>query len=309
LSAIIAVASSAQAETLRIAMIVWRGETPAEAGFRDGLTKLGYTADFTVINANQDRAALRDKLEKFVLPRLNSFDYIYSFGTTASKMTLDLVGGRIPVLFDVVTAPVEAGLVQQLDNPGGNVSGATNTLSLQTQIQAAMGLFPIKKLGLPFNPREKNTMVQREQLIELAAKNGIEIVEFRAPPALDMLHNSLQQLSDNSVAVDAVYLPSDSFLISQANVIGASLRAAKIRSIGAVKDFVSAGALMGVISDYHQLGMSVAAIFDRNRKGEPLGRIPVHVPQEGSLVINEQTRAALDLKVPDQVLAKAEIVR
>ena len=44
---------------LHIALIVWRGETEAEQGFKDELKSLGYTVQYTVKNAGQDRKALR----------------------------------------------------------------------------------------------------------------------------------------------------------------------------------------------------------------------------------------------------------
>jgi ABC-type uncharacterized transport system substrate-binding protein len=66
---------------------------------------------------------------------------------------------------------------------------------------------------------------------------------------------------------------------------------------------------MGMVPDYQELGSSVAGILDRHRKGTPLGRIPVHVTQEPTLVINEQTRAKLGVSIPETILSKAKIVR
>jgi ABC-type uncharacterized transport system substrate-binding protein len=301
--------SRASAETVRVAMVVWRGETIAEKGFRDGLTKLGYTAEITVVDAQQDRTKLRAGLEEKILPRLDKFDYIYSFGTTATQMTKDLVRGKVPHLFNIINAPVEAGLVRSMEEPGGNISGASNAVPLATQIQTASRLFPIKKLGLLFNPREKNAMIQRDQLAAIARKEGFEVVDFRSPPALDMLQQNLQGLADGKHQVDAVYLPADSFLISQAKLIGAKLRDANVKSIGSVKTYVTAGGLMGMVPDYHELGVSVAKILDRNRKGEPLTRIPVQVTEEPTLVINEQTRAKLGVSIPETILSKAEVVK
>jgi ABC-type uncharacterized transport system substrate-binding protein len=308
ISAFACTGPQARAETLRIAMVTWRGETAAEKGFRDGLQKLGYTAEFTVVDADQDRTALRSKLEKTILPNLASFNYIYSFGTTATQMTKDLVGGKVPLLFNVIAAPVEAGIVHSIEEPGENISGATNAVPIATQIEAALKLFAIKKLGLLFNPREKNTMIQREQLMAIAGKFGFELVDLRSPPALDMLEANLQKLADHSVTVDAVYLPSDSFLISKSKLIGLKLRAAKVKSIGAIKTQVDDGALMGVVPDYHGLGEAVAQMLDKNRKGEALGRIPVYQPQSPTLVVNETTRAALALDIPAAALTGAQLV-
>ena len=35
-------------------MILWRGETQAESGFKDGLNELGYSAEYIIMNADQD---------------------------------------------------------------------------------------------------------------------------------------------------------------------------------------------------------------------------------------------------------------
>ncbi|MFQ5936416.1 MAG: hypothetical protein ACE5LB_08420, partial [Acidiferrobacterales bacterium] len=43
---------------LNIAMVLWRGETEAELGFKEGLQELGYSVRYTILNAGQDRAAL-----------------------------------------------------------------------------------------------------------------------------------------------------------------------------------------------------------------------------------------------------------
>ncbi|KUE78936.1 hypothetical protein ATO46_19265 [Aeromonas schubertii] len=46
------------AQALTIAMVLWRGETQAEEGFRDELARLGYRARFVTFNANLDRNQL-----------------------------------------------------------------------------------------------------------------------------------------------------------------------------------------------------------------------------------------------------------
>ncbi|MBE9540983.1 MAG: ABC transporter substrate-binding protein, partial [Proteobacteria bacterium] len=38
----------AAGKTLKIAMLLWRGETKAEQGFKDGLKELGYSVDYTI---------------------------------------------------------------------------------------------------------------------------------------------------------------------------------------------------------------------------------------------------------------------
>src|SRR5215471_4259274 len=67
-------ASNASAKDLKIAMIPWRGETEAEKGFRDGLKAVGYSVQYTVMNAGQDRTELGRLMREELKPKLDNFD-------------------------------------------------------------------------------------------------------------------------------------------------------------------------------------------------------------------------------------------
>ena len=73
-----------ESKPLHLAMILSCGETEAEQGFKDRLQELGYTVYYTVLNAEQDHKKLGVLLHELI-PKLESFDYIYTFGTTVSS--------------------------------------------------------------------------------------------------------------------------------------------------------------------------------------------------------------------------------
>jgi len=296
-------------KNLRIVMVLWRGETEAEKGFQDGLKESGYSVQYTAMNARQDRTELGRLLREEVQPKIQDFDYIYTFGTTVSKETKTLVADQIPQLFNIVADPVEGGIVQSMESSGGNIGGASNTIPLPLQIETALKVFPLKRLGLLFNPREKNSIAIRKQLSEIAKQYQVELVDLPSPPVLHMLQANLQKLRDKSVRVDAVYLPQDSFLVSQAKHIGSELRAAKVKSIAAIKDYIDHGALMGVVSEYYALGKAVARIVDRHQRGEKLQSIPVQTQRQPTLVINTTTSELLGVKIPESLLKRAVIVK
>ena len=298
-------------KTLKIAMLLWRGETKAEQGFKNGLKELGYAADYTIRNAGRERKELRRILNDDISPKLNELDYVYTFGTTVSKMTKLFIQNKVPQLFNIVASPLEAGLVQNMRKTGCNISGVTHIIPVSAQIEAVFKVIQFNRLGLLFNSREKNSMIQRERLHHAAKEFYFEVVDLRSPPEMDMLKMNLQKLIDKSVAVDAVYLPSDSFLISSAKLIGSQLRAAKIKSIGSVKAFIDNGALIGVVPDYCEMGRAVAKIVDRHQKGEMLQDIPVcqgYRTKEPILMINKTTSDILNFNIPEELLRKAIIV-
>ena len=116
----------ASAKNLRVAMVLWRGETEAEKGFRDGLKQQGDAVDYVVMNANQDRNELGRLLREDLRPKLESFDYVYTYGTTVTLAAKTIVQDKVPVVFNIVADPVGAGLVKSVDASGGNIAGVTN---------------------------------------------------------------------------------------------------------------------------------------------------------------------------------------
>ncbi|MEH6825715.1 MAG: hypothetical protein V7629_17610 [Motiliproteus sp.] len=70
----------ALAEPLQIAMILWRGNTAAEAGFKQTLSEQGYQAKYHDFDAQQSRDRLAGLLREQLLPALSNYDYIYCFG-------------------------------------------------------------------------------------------------------------------------------------------------------------------------------------------------------------------------------------
>jgi putative ABC transport system substrate-binding protein len=299
---------SVDAKTLKIAMVLWRGETEAEKGFKDGLEELGHPAEYVVMNAGQDRGELGRLLREQLKPRMETFDYVYVFGTTATLATKTIVQDKVPVIFDIVADPVGAGIVESLERSGGNIAGVSNEIPLPLQLKTALAVFPMKRLGLFFNPREKNSMLIRDKVLAVAWPLGIEVVDLRSPPAQDMLKENLQKLHDGSIKVDAVYLPADSFIVSNAKVVGAELRSAKVKSIAAIERYVDDGALMGVVPRYRELGRAAAAIVHRHLGGQPLQSMPVESDREPSLKINATTSRALGVEIPAALRKRASIV-
>jgi putative ABC transport system substrate-binding protein len=108
--------------------------------------------------------------------------------------------------------------------------------------------------------------------------------------------------------VDAVFLPADSFCLTNSKLIGTELRAANIRTIAVVRKYVDDGALMGLVPDYYELGKGAAAIVDKHRKGARLADMAVFTDPKPKMVINTTTAQALNVKIPEDMLAGATVV-
>jgi ABC-type uncharacterized transport system substrate-binding protein len=298
----------AATDEIKIAMVLWRGETPAEQGFKEKLKELGYTVRYTTMNAAQDKGELGRLVREDLKANAQEFDYVYTFGTTVSKTVRIVLKDEVPQIFNIVAAPEGAGLVESMQSPGRNITGVTNAIPLSLQLDTAAKVIRFKQLGLIFNPREKNSMAIRKSLNEISQTNGFTIVDLKSPPARNALENNLAKLKDGSIVVDAVYLPQDSFVVSNAELIGKELKSAKVKSIGSIKKYIANGALMGVVPDYNALGRAAAIIVDRHRKGEKLENISVQLPREAVLVINRSTSQALQVDISEEFTKNAIFV-
>lgn len=292
------VSASAAEKHLNIALILWRGETETEKGFRDGLKELGYDTTYTVINGEQNIHKLSTLLQTF---NPGDYQYIYSFGTTASVKVKELGREVTPQIFVAVLYPVEAGLVQTMERPGVNISGVSNYIPIEKQIETAYQLLEFGTLGVFYNPDEANSVETIKNIRNLSYKLGFSLEAYPAKPGTNRLHRYLGLLEKEIIDVDAVYLPSDSYIISESREIADSLEKAEIPGFAAVEECVKQGVLFGLTTGYYELGKNAAMIVDQREKGKPLASIPVGLPARTYLLINKTTAQALEFQ-PDPAL-------
>jgi putative tryptophan/tyrosine transport system substrate-binding protein len=292
----------AEDKNLNIALILWRGETDVEKGFRDGLKNLGYTATYTTINADQNLNKLSTLLKTF---NPQDHQYIYTFGTSVSLKVKNDFQGVTPQIFTAVLYPVEAGLVQTMTRPGVNISGASNYIPIEEQLETAFRLLNFESLGVFYNPNEANSSESMRQLRNVSLKLGFSLKVYPVKPGSPKLDKYLNLLEKDIIDVDAVYLPSDSYIISESQNIANTLEKARIPGFAAAEESVKDGVLFGLTTSYYEIGKAAAAIVDQREKGKALSSIPVSLPGQTYLLINKTTAQALKFKPDPKLIGNA----
>lgn len=303
----------------KILVVPWRQITDAERGFMDHFRRASLPVEFAVHETGRDPAKVREAIARAKAERP---DLIYCFGTTGAQMLAGLGAGvardegisDIPIVFCVVSDALAAGLVPELARPGGNLTGVTHLAPFPAQLAAMKEALPFRRVGAVFNPAEKNSALAIEFLEREAPLQGFDmrahpvpLDESGKPLAAELPSTVRSMLADDP---DLVYIPSDSFLISNLAPLMEAVSARRIPSFSATEDPVRrGGALMGLVAGYYSCGLfaghkAAEILFS----GKPAGEVPVETLERFTFAINLPAARALDAWPPLQLLRVAEFV-
>lgn len=278
----------------------------ARKGFVDALASKGFKdgekikIDFQ--NAQGDIPTAQTIASNFVS---NKKDLILAIATPAAQAAYNSTK-EIPILMTAVTDPVKSGLVKSMNKPDTNVTGTSDALPLDKQFELIKKIVPnCKKIGILYNTSEANSELQVKAAKEEAAKMNLEVIATGVTSSNDIP----QGLNDLLSKVDVLYTPTDNLVASSMSLINSKCLEKKIPVIGAEKAHVDSGALATEGIDYYKLGFQTGLMAADILDGKKPQDMPVQTLKETKLIINEDTAKKLNIAIPDDLKAKAEIVK
>jgi putative ABC transport system substrate-binding protein len=214
----------------------------------------------------------------------------------------------IPIVFYVGVDPVAFGIVPSLSRPGGNVTGVTGLgtdfgpkrLQLLRTMRPAASLFAV--LVNPSNPAFETQAMQ----VQVAASAlGLESLVMHASTdsALDVAFEKLGELKAGGVVIGA-----DGFMNSRFERLATLAIRHKVPAIYQYRGFVAAGGVMsygGSIAEAYRL---VGNYTGRVLRGDNPADLPVQQATRVEFFINLRTAKALDVIIPETLLATADEV-
>lgn len=266
----------------------------AEEGFVDGETiKIDYK------NAQNDPNNLKTICQTFVSGEV---DLIIAIATPSAQSALSETGD-IPIIFSAVTDPVEAGLVENMETPGQNITGTSDKVSAEKIMNLARKITPdIKTIGALYNPGETNSVSVINDLKEYASENNLKIVEATVTNTNEV-QQSTQYLASR---VDAVFSPIDNTVASAMAVVTDELEKAKIPFYAGADSMVKDGALATYGINYTILGKETGTMVSKVLNGEKISEIPVKTMSEMKIYINSETAKKIQITFPEEIIKKAQ---
>ena len=267
-----------------------------EAGYVDGENML---IDYQ--NGQNDMTIMKTAAQTFVA---NECDVIIAIATPAAQAVLSETT-EIPIVFAAVTDPVDAGLVDSLEQPGGNVTGTSDEVSAEMIMNLAEEITPgFKTIGALYSSGEDNSASVIAGLKAYADAKGLKVVESAVTNSSEV-QQAAQYLADK---VDVVYSPIDNTVASAMAVATEGFNSQKIPFYVSADSMVADGGLATYGIDYTVLGKETGAMVAQVLGGEDPAGIPVKKMSDMSVYINKSTADAIGVEFPQAVLDRAQVL-
>lgn len=266
-------------------------------GVRDVLQEVyGYVPDQDIIydmqSAQGDVATANTIARKFVSDQV---DVIVSIATPTSQAVANATK-EIPIVFSAVTDPVSAGLVKDLNKPGGNVTGVSDMTPVDRQVEMLKYVFPdAKNLGTVYNAGEVNSVVTNDLAKVACEKYGMSLIEATVSTSADVAI-ATQSLVGK---VDAIYVSTDNTVVSALETVIKVCQDKKIPLILADPTTLEKGATMALGFDYYLHGRQTGDMVARILKGEKPSDIPVEFANKLVLMVNSKNLEILGVQADD----------
>ena len=238
-------------------------------------------------------------------------DVIVVFGHAPSRAA-QRATKEIPIVISASGEPVEMGFVQSLGRPGGNITGVSYFSTelnikrleyLKTLVPSLKRLAVLVHVGVP--TELTNAYLRDCETAGKALGFGIQVVKFTK---LENLEEAFAEMV-RSRAQALLVAPMREVATETKRLVELSNHH-RLPTIYFRKVFAKEGGLMSYGADYAVLYRRTATYVDKILKGARPAELPIEQPARFEFVINAKAAKALGLRIPPELLVRAdEVIR
>ena len=277
-------------------------ESARAEGIRRALRELGYIEGQNIATEYRYMEGKQDRLPELLaeLVRHNVDIIVAAGGKTLVRAAMNATKTIPIVMVGTGADPVEAGLVDNLARPGGNVTGLS-TLSrelggkrLELLKEAVPKLASVALLYDPANLPSEHDVKEVLPVAARALRLTLEPWKVRAADDFDSVFAAMGKQRPGGL-----YVLGGNLTMLTKN--GSSVFAVKSRlpSTGN-REFVDAGGLMYYGADLADSYRRAATYVDKILKGAKPADLPVEQPKKFELIINLKTAKQIGLTIPQK---------
>jgi putative tryptophan/tyrosine transport system substrate-binding protein len=278
---------------------------PVFEGFKTGIAQLGYTegknVKYLLSESSANKEDLTTSIRRLLLKKI---DLLLTIGDLSALIAKESVKGtNIPVLATACMNPVESGLVESINHPGGSVTGVMVPKIMPKALEWLKTIIPdLKKVYLPFNPDDEASEVALIGMNQASSHLGITIV-YHAIHSAEEVVRAIENLPKDIQAV--LRIPSPTIAAKIDEVSRAAIK--KRLPMGSISQLNKEEAPIVFYVDLYEIGEQASRQAYQIRLGVSPSEIPVE-STDAYLTINLKAAAKIGLTIPDNILAQAKTI-
>jgi len=280
-------------------------------GIRLALRELGYVEGQNMAIEYRYAEGKRERFSQLVVELVRlQVDIIVAAGGDLLVGAAKNVTNTIPIVMTGTGAdPVEAGLVESLARPGGNVTGITflNKDLGGKRLQLLKESVPkAERIALLYDPSLPPSVVELKEVLPVAARTLVLTLrpwEIRDTGDFERVFSALSRERPHGLYV----LQGPLVNANQSRLTDFALKS-RLPAVYANRAFVDVGGLMYYGADQADGFRRAAVYVDKILKGAKPADLPVEQPTKFELVINLKTAKQIGVTIPPNVLARADRV-
>ena len=281
---------------------------PWHASFQREFQKLGYVEGKHIAVENRSADNNLDRLPALAEELVRLKVDVLVTSATSGAMALKKATRTIPIVFFIAGDPVEAGLVDSLPKPGGNITGFTNIAPVLAgkRLELLKETVPkLTRVALLWDPRIRGSEQSWKESQLAGRQLGLQLHSMEVGSS-DKFENAFEE----AIKAGSTALASSSsslFNTHKKRIADLALKH-RLPAIFDRGDFVESGGLMSYSADPTESYKRAAVFVDKILKGAKPADLPVEQPTKFELMINLKTAKALGLTIPPVVLMRADKV-
>ncbi|MBB5185542.1 putative ABC transport system substrate-binding protein [Faecalicoccus acidiformans] len=274
--------------------------------FTDQMEELGYEDGENINYDFADASGQTSNLNSIMSQYQDEDAAVVVAIATPTAQAAANISEDIPVVFSAVSDPVGAGLVDSLEEPGGNITGTSDEVQVDQILDLALQLVPdAKTVGFLYNASEANSVSNLASAKEYCDQNGLTLIEGTGSN-LTELQSSASVLCEQ---VDVLFAPNDNTVASGMAALSQIALDAQTPFFVGADSMVNDGGLGTVGIDYEELGIETANMVDEILNGEKPSAMSVKVFKDDlNIYINQSALDSLGLTLPEDIQNNERLV-
>ena len=285
---------------------------PRAEGIRLALRAIGYIDGENIIIEYRRAEGRQGRLPELAaeLVRLKVDLIVVAGGDSNIRAAMNATKTIPIVLVGTGSDPVEAGFIESLARPGGNVTGITNlgTVLSGKRLELLKEAVPkLARVAVLYDPAVRSAVIEAKEelpVVARALKLTLQPWEVRDADGFEKAFAAV-----NKQRPDGLYVAGGGALIrSNYNRIAKFALKNRLPAVYGNREALDAGALMYYGADGADSYRQVAWYVDKILKGAKPADLPVQQPMKFEFVINLKTAEQIGLTIPQWTLMKANRV-